>query len=144
MKRSAFDSTRDQYIADETALAADLMCRAHGCPNRWSVECGDAHHLCSAHAWVEDKSLWPQITAEQQDAETERARANALPKPAPHHYTDAEKTEILRRLARVGKPVNPKEWAYRLKYREMQGERLTQAQRQMWRAAIQEPPSDPD
>lgn len=34
--------------------------------------------------------------------------------------------------------TSPKAWAYRLKEREEEGDRLTQAQRDMWRAALRE------
>lgn len=37
-----------------------LMCRAHGCPMRWSVSLNMA---CSYHAWVDAKE-WPRITDE--------------------------------------------------------------------------------
>jgi len=37
-----------------------LMCSAHGCPNRWSVNMGKP--LCSAHAWAEPEH-WGAITA---------------------------------------------------------------------------------
>ena len=37
-----------------------LMCSAHGCPNRWSVNMGKP--LCSAHAWA-DPEHWGAITA---------------------------------------------------------------------------------
>ena len=37
-----------------------LMCSAHGCPNRWSVNMG--RPLCSAHAWA-DPEDWGAVTA---------------------------------------------------------------------------------
>jgi hypothetical protein len=37
-----------------------LMCRAHGCPMKWSVQTGEVT-ACSYHAWEDPKS-WPQIT----------------------------------------------------------------------------------
>ena len=39
---------------------ASLMCRAHGCPMRWSVMFGDVK-ACSYHAWTEPRE-WPAIT----------------------------------------------------------------------------------
>lgn len=36
------------------------------------------------------------------------------------------------------KRIDPRAWAYRLRDREARGDRLTQAQRTMWRAAIPE------
>ena len=35
-----------------------LMCQAHGCPNRWSVDRGS--RLCSAHAW-EEPHKWQKV-----------------------------------------------------------------------------------
>lgn len=139
MKRSAFDERRDQHTADHheaRGYTSDLMCMAHGCPNRWSYDAG-AGRMCSAHASVSDRMLWPQVTQEQQDAETDRARARGEPKPPQHRYTHAEKSEILRKLVRIGTPEHPKAWAYALKAREERGDRLTQAQRTMWREAVQ-------
>lgn len=37
-----------------------LMCRAHGCPLKWSVQTGEVT-ACSYHAWV-DVGQWPRIT----------------------------------------------------------------------------------
>lgn len=39
-----------------------LMCRAHGCPLRWTVQTGEIT-ACSYHAW-EDPKHWPRITDE--------------------------------------------------------------------------------
>lgn len=46
--------------ADAGAPDRSLMCRANGCPNRWSVQTGDVT-ACSYHAW-EDPKEWPRIT----------------------------------------------------------------------------------
>ena len=72
--------TADQRIADEVAVDHALMCSASGCPNRWSVDAGNGR-ACGAHAFA-SLHLWPQITAEQQDAETERALQAQLRRPA--------------------------------------------------------------
>jgi hypothetical protein len=37
-----------------------LMCSAHGCPNRWTVNMG--RPLCSAHQWA-DPADWGAVTA---------------------------------------------------------------------------------
>jgi hypothetical protein len=39
-----------------------LMCFAHGCPNKWSVQIGGGKPLCSAHQWS-DSSDWGSITS---------------------------------------------------------------------------------
>lgn len=36
-----------------------LMCHAHDCPMKWSVNAGTP--LCSYHAWADEKQ-WPSIT----------------------------------------------------------------------------------
>ena len=41
-----------------------VMCRADGCPNRWTVNTEGACRLCRAHAWA-PTNLWPLITNEQ-------------------------------------------------------------------------------
>lgn len=79
MARKAFDEARDQRIANDSATDKSLMCCAMRCPNRWSVDAGNGR-CCSAHAWS-DRHLWPQITQEQLDAETERAVYAAAPRP---------------------------------------------------------------
>ena len=49
MTRSHFDSSRDRQIANEDWSSTQLMCIAHGCPNRWSVDAGNGR-LCHWHA----------------------------------------------------------------------------------------------
>ena len=78
MKRSAFDEKMDQRTADDAGTPQALMCHAHGCPNRWSVDAGKGR-CCSAHAWA-DQNRWPEITQQQWD-ETERARLAGEDKP---------------------------------------------------------------
>lgn len=46
--------------AESTAPDGALMCRAHGCPMRWSVMFGEVK-ACSYHAWSEPRE-WPAIT----------------------------------------------------------------------------------
>ena len=79
-KRSSFDERHDQEVAADPhprGFSPDQMCSASGCPNRWSVKSGN---LCSAHRWA-DRRDWDQITLEQQQAETERARAASARQP---------------------------------------------------------------
>jgi hypothetical protein len=132
MRRTAFDESRDQRIANEAAPDRAQLCAANGCPNRWSV--GPAR-LCSAHARA-DRHLWPQITQEQADAETDRSIAAQMPKPepGPRRGPRPDEIEAMRRLS-VGS-ADPKAWAKRLREREERGERLTGLQRSMWREAL--------
>lgn len=119
MKRNTFDEMRDQTIASEKADRA-LMCRANGCPNRWSVETDGRFRLCSAHAWA-DQHRWPQITQEQLDAETERALRKANP-PAPQPVDTAAVMRELRDF-QCGQG-DPKGWAKRLMQRHEDGEAI--------------------
>ena len=59
----------------------------------------------------------------------EPPKAIAGPKPDP-----ARVAELVSRIE--PKDVDPREWARRLQRREQQGERLTLAQREMWREAL--------
>jgi hypothetical protein len=93
---SAFsESRRDKAIANDALAQGDLMCRAHGCPNRWSVDTDGRSKLCSAHAWV-DPGIWPQITQQEQDLALMRAqRPTPAPSPA---LTGEDKRAILAQL----------------------------------------------
>ncbi len=122
---------RDRRIADDVAIDRALLCCANDCPNRWSVDAG-AGRCCSAHAWA-DHHLWPQITAEQQDAETDRALANTVG-PAPSAprvpLTLADKREILGRLAALfRKPRDHRAWQRALEEKVRRGEQLSAMQR---------------
>lgn len=120
---------RDQAIADETNAKRSLMCCAPGCPNAWCVDAGKGH-ACSAHAWS-SRHLWPQITQEQLDAETDRAQADAMPKPEPRRFSADEKREILARARDVltTMNLNPRAWVQRLLDRHARGEELSRMQR---------------
>lgn len=112
------------------------MCQAHECPNRWSVA---PQHLCSAHAWS-DPHEWPQITDQQYRLLA--ARQNQ-PKREPGQSRPVTREEMQRardslRAFAAGNQADPKLWAKRLKAREMAGERLSDIQRKMWRAALHE------
>jgi hypothetical protein len=137
---------RDKAIANEfeqgdKGYTPDLMCSALGCPNRWSVDAGKGR-LCSAHHSVDDyPHLWPQITQQELDLALDRAQR---PQPLPAMpLTRADKTAILLRLqAAINHLRTPfdqrdtKAWARDLQAREDQGARLTKAQRDMWRTAL--------
>lgn len=58
MKRSAFDESRDQRIADESKFVrTDYSCKAHGCLNAGSM----AGDLCYHH-WAEPADTWHTVT----------------------------------------------------------------------------------
>ncbi|OWQ92015.1 hypothetical protein CDN99_06565 [Roseateles aquatilis] len=61
---------RDDAIVDavnrDATIDRSLMCRAVGCPLRWSVNGEGRVHLCSAHAWADPKD-WPRITQHLQE-----------------------------------------------------------------------------
>jgi len=48
---------KDEGVVDD---GGSLMCRAHGCPLKWSVQTGEVT-ACSYHAWSDPKE-WPRIT----------------------------------------------------------------------------------
>lgn len=72
-------------------------------------------------------------------------RAPAPPKPPELAEPPADPKRVARMLAEanakaadaVARQGGPKAWAYRLKAREERGDRLTQAQRTMWRSALE-------
>lgn len=131
-KRSSFDDKRDQYTADQTSVAQHLMCRARGCPNRWTVDVGN---VCSAHFHASTHN-WPQVTQEQLDAEADRALAASAGRAEVEPLTRQQKTEVLNKLRNLGHAKHGKAWAHALRDREMRGDRLTPTKREMWRAAI--------
>ena len=97
MKQSAYDRFRDNRVADDSDIDRDFMCRADGCPNKWSVRIEGRQPLCSAHAWS-DPHDWPAITQEWKDELDDRARRAAMPAPKATPLTLAQKTEIVERM----------------------------------------------
>lgn len=113
------------------------MCRAHECPNRWSVSEG---FLCSAHAWSPPEK-WHDITSEQLRLFAARQGAERQPHYRPvSTMTEAQRRAAIAKLADIAKGNNrdPKAWAYRLRDRERNGEQLSIVQRQMWRDVLGE------
>lgn len=142
MKRSAFETKRDQAVADAEGVPVgfthEFMCRASGCPNRWAVDNG-ASRLCSAHATAEPKR-WPEITQIEIWNETERARHRGEAEAWQAELDKAEVADGLRQLSTKlhGNGGDPKAWARVLKAREEAGEQLGRAQREAWRVALPE------
>lgn len=135
MKRTAFDASRDQRIANESMADQHLMCSAHGCPLRWSVNFGET--LCSVHNRYE-RHDWPRVTEWLVGREEEEAfrRGNASASAPASRMTVEQKREVGQRLRRALRASGGRQWAERLREREESGERLTDAQRSMWREAI--------
>jgi hypothetical protein len=127
-------NTRANQI-QESGPDRSLMCKAQGCPNRWSVDKGDGG-LCSAHAWSQARE-WPAITQQQLDAETDRARWAQREKPAAAPMTAERRRKILADLiALTSAPKTGREWAVALRDREQGGELLTRTQREAWREVL--------
>lgn len=126
---------RDKAIADDHLGNSSLSCAAHGCQLNWSVDFGGPK-LCDYHHG-KDMHLWPRITQEVQDMVAARASRSIRESV---RLSEADKRAVIERLKRSVRefgagPKNPKEWADTLHRRDEEGERLTQAQRTMWREA---------
>lgn len=107
----------------------DLLCGAHGCPNRWAVDNGS--RLCSDHAWSPAQK-WPQITEAQ--FHKRKPLANTPPAKA---MTQADRVATLHNLRTMMKNrPDMKAWAQELRERETSGEQLTKTQREAWRTAL--------
>lgn len=135
MKRSAFDENRDQRIAADSQSERHLMCAAHGCPLRWSVNFGEP--VCSVHNRYE-RHDWPRVTEWLQEREADEAfkRQNVQPAPPLRHFTVEQKRAVGQKLRHALRQSGGRQWAERLKQREEAGENLTDAQRAMWRQAL--------
>ncbi len=138
MKRSNFNDYDDRRIANDSTEDRALMCSAHGCPNKWSVTGCANGTCCSAHAWA-SPHLWPQITQEQLDAQTDRALRLAARAHQPEPVANVRR--LREELAKLGNALrtstqNPKAWAHRLKAREEAGERLNDHQSKAWREVL--------
>lgn len=130
------DNPRDRAIANDVGHDRALMCTAVGCPNRWSCDVGRGR-LCSWHDRA-DPRLWPQITQEQLDAETERAQAAQWARPAAPLRTDVPRMRAeLEKLADGirASQQEPRAWVGRLLKRASEGFVLTPASREMVRTA---------
>lgn len=119
-------------IESENEAERALMCAAHNCPNRWSVDAGHGR-LCSKHAWA-DPLDWGHITQQIHAGEFTKVRRHQDP---PHRMTEQEKVATLLNLKdMIKKPIDFKAWAHKLKERESNGEQLTRLQRSMYRRAL--------
>lgn len=115
----------DHRAAEDIAAGHELMCAATGCPHRWSVDLGSGR-LCSWHAWS-DPHLWPQITGEQLDAMTDRARRNESRQPVTQKALSRDEKVALPKSLRgaIGPRKGRKDWAQRILDRVRDGARVT-------------------
>jgi|Laugrespbdmm15sn_2_1035079.scaffolds.fasta_scaffold149773_1 hypothetical protein len=119
---------------DEGAYAA-LMCKAHECPNRWSVS---SKMLCGAHAWAEPHN-WSMITTRELQSFARRSAPPPPPKPV-EPMTMEQKMAVVAKLRDLASPsTDYKLWARKLKARELAGEKLSNLQQKAWRGALNEP-----
>ncbi|CAB4159279.1 hypothetical protein UFOVP703_80 [uncultured Caudovirales phage] len=124
----------DAEKADEFHRDQALMCSAHGCPMRWSVDAGRGT-LCSTHAHADTRD-WPRLTQWLQD----QARAG-WPRPtAPQvpSLSREQRLELLQKLQKVGQGVQGHlGGAWRLYERDKAGDKtLTPFQRDYYRTAL--------
>jgi hypothetical protein len=135
MSKGYSSRVADKRTVESAEHDAALMCTASGCPHRWSVDFGT--RLCSAHNGAELHE-WPEITQRLLDADTDAALRSQEPrKQATHrHFSAAEKKAVGQRLRAALRNVGGKDWARRLQAREEAGRRLSDAQKAMWRAAL--------
>ena len=118
---------------DEGGYAA-LMCKAHECPNRWSVS---SKMLCGAHAWADPKT-WEMITTGELQAFARRSWPKP-PAPEAEPMTNEQKMAVLKYLRDLSAPLNdPRAWAKKLKQREADGEILSMVQQKAWREVLRE------
>jgi hypothetical protein len=120
--------TAPEGDVDDRGISLD--CQAQGCPNRWHVDMGNGR-LCSFHDRA-PKHLWPQITQEQLEAQTDRARHVTELQDQTQRMTRSQKLAILAKLRDLvtGRSFHPRAWAASLQRRRAAGERLSRAQRQ--------------
>ena len=120
--------------ADDGGLRDDTMCRANGCPNRWTV--AGSGRLCSTHAWAPAHE-WPRLTQWLIDGGKAQ---QANPKTAGRPLTAKERQALVARvktgLAAIGGPKDTTAWARELQAREQQGERLHEFHKQLWRRVL--------
>jgi hypothetical protein len=111
-----------------------LMCQAHNCVNRWSVESGSGR-LCSAHAWA-DPMDWGSVTR-QEASKALVGHVSKTHEPMEPMSVE-EKKYILERFKEVMQTTSKdhKAWAHRLRQREKDGDRMSDYQKKAWREAL--------
>ena len=128
--RQSYESRQADRALDDMAAEKHLMCQAHECPNRWTVDRGS--RLCSAHAWAAPED-WAAVTQKMIDL---LVTPRVAEKNAPAPVSDAQKGEILARLRRRNETKSFKAWAYALQRRHEAGEPLSKQQIDSYRTAL--------
>lgn len=108
------------------------MCQAHGCPNRWTIN-DSKGRLCRWHHHAEPYD-WPRITSELRLG---KAPSNPITQPQISTLTPERRQAIneFKSFARGDRRMD-RSWAYKLKAKEEAGEKLSIAQKQLWRDAL--------
>ncbi len=130
-----YTSSADLRTANGVNDERHLMCAVDGCPLRWSANFGEK--LCSPH-YLGDYGRRAAITQSILDRQADIAFANqqSQPQATVRHWSLAQKKAVGQRLRVALRNSGGREWAEILRDREQSGERLTDAQKAMWRAAI--------
>lgn len=127
MARARFDEHGNAPLSDSQT---GLRCIAKSCPNNWSVDMGNGR-LCHWHN-ASSPHLWPLITNEQRESETDRAARGPRNPPQPMtHGQEVDAVDKLRIAADrfSGSPPHPHAWAHKLQAKRDRGERLSPSQR---------------
>jgi hypothetical protein len=137
--------TREPFRPDDDVSEErdELACAAPHCPNRWTVRTDAGWRLCSAHA-RSPEGLWNLVSNAQRQALAEAGLESTAPCWENTERAAAIARERLMRLRadldnRSAGDRAPWAWARRLQQREAEGEALTDAQRKLWREALNWP-----
>lgn len=143
MRRARFDERSENGGA---ALAIEdtsaLMCRAHGCPMRWSFALtGESRGLCSAHQQADKAEEWPAITDRVRNGwwpYRKQTREESAEMMAARNAASDEVSAL-----RGGGPHLSGAWMLRKAELEHgnrlpDGRALTASQRSYWRAALRQ------
>lgn len=131
----------DEPPADAPASPQDRRCAAFGCPELGTIThstsgaSGACTWLCRHH-FAAESDEWAEITRRLRVADAETlGQPRAVPvNPYAGWSVVACQAEI-KRIKGSAKP-GPKAWAWRLREREIAGERLNHAQKDAWRSAL--------
>ena len=125
MRRTTFDGSQDQRIADDASSDNRLMCSARNCQNLWSTSDGN---LCRWHADA-PPNRWPEVTEHMHGLITQRIIERDRPQDAPF-VSAAEKRAILNKLRIVmTKPRDERLWLERLREKHRQGDSMSAMQK---------------
>lgn len=124
--------------ADTAADPANRLCAVFGCEEVGSITNATTgpSSACTwfcRHHFGADSHLWPEITRR-----VRLARAGQRVEPVDNPYQGWTREQCQAEIRRIkSQPKGgPKAWAWKLRERELAGERLSQIQRENWRAAL--------